>query len=148
MTICQNFTFSMHHVKDRVEPREPEQIPETVMSFPHPRYVAFMVLGLSFTGAAWAGDQGWKQAFPPPAGLHHAVAGTYPWQAGYPSSRIHTYPPVMTVHVIPKAYMDKNARDMQQNNWHFYCRSSQAYYPAAQACPSGWEVVSAHPDLR
>ena len=54
----------------------------------------------------------------------------------------------MTVPVIPKAYLEQNAREMQQNNWHFYCRSSQAYFPHAQDCPGGWEVVSLYPELR
>lgn len=118
------------------------------MCYLRPRFLVVMMLGLLFTEAVWAGGERWKTPFPLPAGIHNAAMGTNPWQPGYPSSRIHTYPPVVTVPVIPKAYMDKNARDMQQNNWHVYCRSSQAYYPATQACPGGWEVVSAHPDLR
>lgn len=118
------------------------------MSHPHPRFLVVMMLGLFITEAAWAEDQRRQTSFPLPAGIHHAAAATNPWQPGTPSSRIYTYPPVMTVPVIPKAYMDRNARDMQQSNWHFYCRSSQAYYPAAQACAGGWEVVAVHPDLR
>lgn len=122
------------------------------MSFMRPRFFLVMMVGLFFTELAWAQDTRWKtDPLSPatPSGIHGAVSGTNPWQ--YQRSYhapVYTYPPVMTVPVIPKAYMEKNAREMQQNHWHFYCRNSQAYFPHAKDCPQGWEVVNLQPDLR
>jgi hypothetical protein len=118
------------------------------MSYLRPRFLVVMMLGLLFTELAWAHDPHWKTVSSMPSGIQSVTSGPNAWQYGYPSPRIYTYPPVMTVPVIPKAYLEQNAREMQQNNWHFYCRSSQAYFPHAQDCPSGWEVVSLYPELR
>lgn len=118
------------------------------MSFLRPRFLVIMMLGLFFTELAWAGDWRWKAAPSLPSGVQFATSGTTPWEYGYASPRVYTYPPVMTVPVVPKAYMEQNSREMQKNNWHFYCRSNQAYFPHTKDCPGGWEVVSLYPDLR
>lgn len=113
-----------------------------------PRFFVALLVGLFFTELAWAHDTRWNMNPPLPSGFHLPSPGIHPWQYGYRSSNIVTYPPVMTVPVVPKAYLEKNARELRQGNWHFYCRNSQAYFPHAQDCAGGWEVVNLQPDLR
>jgi len=84
------------------------------------------------------------------AGWHGHVGvwiGPGPWWWGppyYPYYYPYYYPPVVVadpVYVQPNPVVQVPA---PPNYW-YYCRQSNAYYPYASQCPSGWEQVSPQP---
>lgn len=56
------------------------------------------------------------------------------------------YPPVVAVPDSPPVYIqqDEQAAPADQNWWYF-CRDSNAYYPYVNQCPGGWQRVSPQP---
>ncbi|TMH74828.1 MAG: hypothetical protein E6H52_11935 [Betaproteobacteria bacterium] len=80
------------------------------------------------------------------AGWHGHVGvwiGPGPWWWGPPYYPYY-YPPVVVadpVYVQPNPVVQVPA---PPNYW-YYCRQSNAYYPYASQCPSGWEQVSPQP---
>lgn len=68
------------------------------------------------------------------------------------------YPPVVVVPAPPPVYVERYVERQYsyappapaapaQPDW-YYCADSQAYYPHARECPSGWQRVTPHPSTR
>ena len=118
------------------------------MSWMKPRFLIVLALGLLVTELAWAHGYGhWNGHHRAHVGVVIGVPLVGAWQYRPP---VYTYPPVVTLPSVPQAYIEKNAREQQQQgSWWYYCRGAQGYYPYVRECPQGWELVSPQPpDLR
>jgi hypothetical protein len=120
--------------------------------------IAVLLFGVAASAAAWAhgGHRHAKSSVR--LGIHIGGPVVFsPWH--YPAyPRYHYYPyyvpryyyaPAVVVPSAPPAYIEREraapAPEPRSQNWWYYCRESQAYYPYVDRCPGGWERVSPQP---
>ncbi|RZI44134.1 hypothetical protein EGT07_01515 [Herbaspirillum sp. HC18] len=121
--------------------------------------LAFLLLALGASGAAWAdghghghvgvgvyfgpGWGGWY--YPPPYAYYPYPA--YPAYPGYPYPAAVSSGPVTYVERAPAMQSSgpvTEAPRAQSNNW-YYCHQPDGYYPYIKECPGGWQTVPAQP---
>lgn len=119
--------------------------------------LAFLLLAVGTSGAAWAGGHGhahvgvgvyfgpgWGGWYYPPPYAYYPYPGypaypAYPYPAAVPSG------PVAYVEQAPTVQSSgpvTEAPRAQSGNW-YYCHQPDGYYPYIKECPGGWQVVPA-----
>jgi hypothetical protein len=99
---------------------------------------SMLVLGAAFAGNASAHGVrfGFNFGFPVYAPVWHYPAPVY------------YYPPAVVAAPAPPIYIERSeshaAAPAAENYW-YYCRDSQTYYPYVRQCASEWQRVSPRP---
>lgn len=69
-----------------------------------------------------------------------------PWF--YPQPYYFAAPPIIIERAPPPVYIEQPQapqRNSEPSGYWYFCRSSNAYYPYVNECPSGWQRVSPTP---
>ena len=97
-------------------------------------------------GWGWRGGWGWGPgAFWGGAALGAALA--YPYY-GYPYGYGYPYPyayPSPYANPYPYANTQPQVYAQPQQEYWYYCKDSQSYYPYVTTCPGGWMTVAPTP---
>ena len=85
--------------------------------------------GGHFGGGVWLGP-GWVGPYYP----------YYPYNPYYP----YYAAPLVVIPQQPDAYVQPASQQEEQQYW-YYCRNPEGYYPNVKKCPSGWMKVVPSP---
>jgi hypothetical protein len=107
-----------------------------------------VLLGTVASGSAWAGHGHghWHGR----GGVGVVIGGplfwpSYPYYPGpYYGAPVVVTPPAPPVYVEQGQGQDQDSADQY---WYF-CRDPQGYYPYVKTCPSGWQTVTPQPSDR
>ena len=91
---------------------------------------------LGFGGPAWPGYWGPRPYWGP---------RYYGYGYAAPPILVPAYPPVV-IERAPEVYVEREtAPTSPPEQWWYWCRSSQSYYPYVKSCPEGWQKVPPQP---
>lgn len=106
---------------------------------------AAAAVALAAPAYAYHGHGGWHGHGGVRFGLY--FGGPLYWGAPYYYPPYY-YPPTVVVPQSPPVYVEQGEQSGQApaaQNWWYFCRESNAYYPYVKHCPAGWERVSPQP---
>lgn len=91
-------------------------------------------LGYGLGGYGYRGFGGYRWGFP---GYRFGYGGYFP--------HYYAYPPVIAVPSTPPVYIQQGGKqgsvaETTDNYW-YYCRKPEGYYPHVRKCPEGWMKV-------
>lgn len=120
-------------------------------SVAHGRSHSHFSIGLGYYSPGFYGSYGYGGYGYGGYGYSRYGFGGYGY--GYPyyyNPPVYAYPPAVIVPAMPPVYIQRQeiqpARPMQpQNNYWYYCRNPDGYYPYVRDCPDGWLQVAPQP---
>lgn len=84
----------------------------------------------------------------PGFGFYSGPAFGYGWRQPYYQPYYYAPPPVITVQpVTPPVYIEQNQQPLPNNYW-YYCRNPEGYYPYVKQCQGQWQQVAPQPPTR